>query len=117
SEGRPRGSPGVAKSAVYGECLLRLEPPWLRVPVLHGEACRSIERTRSRCGRCPIRGEEIRKSPFSLRLVAACLPEAPDRFSEAQGELRVTCRFAPVEGGADVVVLCVDAVDPFPRHV
>ena len=50
-----------------------------------------------------------------LCLVPAHLPEAPGRFRELEGELRVSVSRQAVERNADVVMLSLERVEPLPR--
>jgi hypothetical protein len=98
------------------EALVEAAPSVAKVTLIDGNRAGSTERRRASCGRsgCPTHEDLFEPTP-TLAPVALLPPEPPQSASEPQCRLRVSWD-RPGQGGAKIVVLGLQAIEPRLRH-
>src|SRR6266542_1330207 len=109
-------APGVTEPAMELKRLLGPQPLLCgSCAGLRREVSRSRERLRARQGRPIVGLEQVLEAAPPFGEMAPQTPELPDRPAELQGCLRLARGLEPVEGGAEVVVVALEPIEPLFR--
>jgi len=79
--------------------------------LVDGKRCRAVQRLDPRGGRVPGQAEQRRQPPAPLGEVTADAPEAGHGYGQPQ-RIAGLMLGVPVDGGADVLVLDLEPVEP-----